>query len=114
MNGHCTAQLDGNFSTTTGGPAYGLTVNGMLICPAAYMINGAGIFGLDDGATIEVAIATGLNGAIINSGTKTFHTGANYAFNGTAAQVTGTYMPSVLIAPDTITVANRPWRAPGG
>ncbi len=38
---NCTAQLDGNFSSSTGASSfsssYGVTVNGTLICPAAYI-----------------------------------------------------------------------------
>jgi len=106
----CTAQLDGNFSASTGAPtfsaSYGITVNGTLICPAAYMINGTDNFTLNGVATLEVAIATGINGAIITSGTKAFALSANYVFNGTAAQVTGSYLPAALIAPDTITINN--------
>lgn len=102
----CTAQLDDNFSTTTGTAAYGLTVNGTLICPAAYMVNGASMFTLNGVATLEVAIATGINGAIITTGTKTFNTSANYVFNGAAPQVTGTYLPPSLVAPSTLTISN--------
>ena len=106
VNTNCTAQLDGNFSSSTGIGAYGLTVNGTLICPAAYTVNGSGIFTLNGIATLKVAATTGINGAIVTTGTKTFSTSANYVFNGTAAQVTGSYMPSVLIAPDSITISN--------
>lgn len=102
----CTAQLDGNFSSSTGSGTYGVTVNGTLICPAAYMINGTGIFTVDSGATLEVAHATGINGAIITTGTKTFNTQANYVFNGTVAQVTGSYLPASLVTPDSITISN--------
>jgi len=102
----CTAQMDGNFSTTTGIGGYGLTVNGTLICPAANIANGSGIFTVSGGATLEVAIATGINGAITTSGTRTFSPTANYVFNGTVAQVTGSYLPAALASPDTITISN--------
>jgi len=102
----CTAQLDGNFSTTTGSATYGVTVNGTLICPAAYVANGSGIFTVNGAATLEVASASGINGAITTTGTKTFAPTANYVFNGTAAQVTGSYLPAALATPDTITVNN--------
>ncbi len=102
----CTAQLDGNFSTTTGSATYGFTVNGTLICPAAYVVNGTRFFTLNGIATLKVAHATGINGAIVTSGTKTFTNTANYEFNGTAAQVTGTDLPASLADPDTITINN--------
>ena len=110
----CTAQLDGNFSVATGGAvvttsgSFGLTVNGTLICPASYDVYGAGLFKLNAGATLEVANALGINGAIISTpaASSTFNTAANYLFNGTVAQVTGTKLPATLVAPDTITINN--------
>lgn len=102
----CTAQLDGNFKTTTGGATYGLTVNGTLICPSADTVNGIDMFKLNGGATLEVAHASGINGAIATTGTKTFAPGANYVFNGTVAQVTGSFLPAALVSPDTITINN--------
>ncbi len=105
----CTAQLDRDFSTTTDTAAtgvYGLTVYGRLICPAAWAANGKGIFILSPRSTLEVASATGINGNITTTGTKTFSASANYVFNGPATQVTGTLMPAVLTAPDTITINN--------
>jgi hypothetical protein len=109
---NCTTQLDGNFSTNTGitpfpgGPSYGLTVDGTLICPSVYTVTGFNFFTLHGVATLEVAHATGINGAIVTTGTKTFATSANYAFNGTVAQVTGSYLPLTLVSPDTITISN--------
>ena len=106
----CTAQLDGNFSVITGsistGGSFGLTVNGTLICPAAYIINGTGIFKLNGVATLKVASNGGIDGAINNSGTKTFANSANYVYNGSVAQITGAYLPTALVAPDTITINN--------
>ncbi len=106
VNAGCTAQLDANFSTTTGPTAYGFIVNGTLICPAADTMNGTGKFALNGVATLEVAHATGINGAITTTGTKTFNTSANYVFNGSVAQVTGTLLPAALVVPDTITINN--------
>jgi len=102
----CVAQLDDNFSTTTGAAAYGLIVNGTLICPAAFVVNGTRTFTLNGVATLEVAHATGINGAITTTGTTTFANSANYVFNGTFAQVTGSYLPASLVTPDTITIGN--------
>lgn len=102
----CTAQLDGDFSTTTGAAAYGLMVNGTLICPAAYFVNGTRVFSLNPSATLKVAHVGGVNSAIITTGTTTFSTDANYEFNGTAAQVTGTYLPASLVSPSVLTINN--------
>ncbi len=103
INNNCTAQLAGNFGFSTPNT---LTVNGKLICPAAYVVNGVGKFDLAGGATLTVGHTTGVNGAIVCSGTRVFSTSANYGFNGTMAQVTGTDMPATLVAPDTLTVSN--------
>ncbi len=102
----CTAQLAGNFSTTTGTSAYGLTVNGTLICPAAFVVNGTRTFTLSSLATLVVAHPTGINGAIVTTGTTTFNNNANYTFNGTAPQLTGAYLPASLVSPSVMTINN--------
>lgn len=103
INSNCTAQLAGNFGFSSPNT---LTVNGTLICPAAYTVNGVGKFDLASGATLTVGHPTGINGAVVCSGTRVFSNNANYGFNGTAAQVTGTDMPATLVAPDTLTISN--------
>lgn len=102
----CTAQLSNNFSTTTGAAAFGLTVNGTLICPSSYVVNGTRKFTLSSLATLVVAHAGGVNGAITTTGTTSFATDANYTFNGTVAQVTGSYMPVSLVSPSKLTISN--------
>ena len=100
----CTAQLDSNFRTNTGAAAFGLTVNGTLICPAADTVTGNRMFTLNGVATLKVAATTGINGAIVTTGTTTFNPSANYEFNGTAAQITGSYLPATLTSPSTLTI----------
>lgn len=102
----CTAQLAGNFSTTTGSAAFGLTTDGTLICPAAYVVNGTRVFRLNGLGTLVTAHATGVNGAIVTTGTTTFSNSANYTFNGSTAQVTGTNLPVSLVAPSVLTINN--------
>jgi hypothetical protein len=102
----CTAQLDGDFSTSTGAAAFGLTVDGTLLCPAAFTVNGTRKFTLNGIGTLVVGHSTGINGAIVTTGTKTFSNSANYGFNGTVAQVTGSFLPVSLVAPDTIFIVN--------
>ncbi len=106
VDSNCIARLNGDFSTTTGSSAYGLTVNGVLECPASYFVNGTRKFALNASGKLTVGHATGINGAIITTGTRTFNDTANYEFNGTAPQVTGSYLPVSLAAPDTITINN--------
>jgi hypothetical protein len=57
---------------------------------------GSGSLTLSSGATIKTAHTSGLDGSIAVSGTKTLSTGANYEFNGTDAQVTGTLFPATV------------------
>jgi len=102
----CTAQLDANFTTSTGTVANGLTVNGTLICPAADSVNGINNFNLNAGGTLIVAHTTGVNGPIVTTGAKNFSDSASYGFNGSVAQVTGSYLPATLYAPDTIKIIN--------
>lgn len=102
----CMAQLSNNFSTTTGSATYGVTVNGTLICPAAYAMNGTRKFTLNGVGTLVVAHAGGVNSAITTTGTTSFATSANYTFNGSIAQVTGTYLPASLVSPSVITINN--------
>ncbi len=103
----CYAQLSNDFSTSTGAsPSYGFIVDGKLICPAAYAANGTGLFKLNGLGTLVVANTAGINGNITTSGTKSFHTGANYIFDGSAAQVTGSYLPTSLTSPGVITINN--------
>ncbi len=103
----CFAQLVNNFSSSTGAsPTYGMTVNGKLICPAAYAVNGTGIFKLNGSGTLVVANAAGINGNITTSGARTFHTGAVYIYNGTVAQVTGSYLPVSLTSPGLLVINN--------
>ncbi len=106
VDASCTAQLSANFSTKTGSTSNGVTVNGTLVVPAAFVVNGTGLFLLNSSGTLVVASTTGINGAITTTGTKTFNAAANYTFNGTSAQVTGVLLPAALTTPGKITISN--------
>ncbi|RCK73120.1 MAG: Cell surface protein [Ignavibacteriae bacterium] len=58
------------------------------------VIGGSAPFTLNDGATFITAHSGGINGNVATTGTKSFSTTANYVFNGTSAQVTGSFLPS--------------------
>lgn len=73
-----------------------LTVNGTLICGETEVVSGAGAFILASAATLKTANTSGLNGSLTISGTKTLNTGANYEFNGSSSQVTGTLLPTIV------------------
>jgi len=92
-----TVQLDTNHQV---GTARTFTVNGTIDC-GANAVTGVGNFTLASGATLGVGSSDGISagtstGNIRVSGTRTFDTGANYVFNGTAAQVTGDGFPSTI------------------
>jgi len=75
------------------------------------VLEGAGGFNLKAGATLQTAHASGVDGSIACAGTRTFSAAANYGFNGTVAQVTGSSMPgninSLIIANEAgVTLSN--------
>ena len=57
--------------------------------------NGGGTFTLSNGATLQTANTTGINGSIQTT-SRSLSTSANYTFDGTAAQVTGSYLPATV------------------
>ncbi len=104
IDSFATAQLDSNFSTATGGSSNGLFINGTgtLICPAAYTVNGNRAFTMIGSSNLVVASPSGVNGAIVTSGTVTLDPNARFEFNGTSAQVTGSMMPASFYGSVTI------------
>ena len=81
---------------------YGVTVNGTLNA-AAFIISGAGNFTMSPASTFSSASATGLDGNITVSGTKSFGTTGNFIFNGSAAQSTGALIPAAI---NSLTINN--------
>jgi len=84
-----------------------LTINGTLNCGPTAIISGTGTFTLASGATLQTAntagiTASGATGSIQTS-TRNFSTGANYVYNGTAAQNTGNGLPATV---SNLTFAN--------
>ncbi len=72
-----------------------LTANGTHNAGAG-VVSGAGGYTLGSGASFTTTHASGVNGNITVTGTKTFNTNNNFTFNGSAAQVTGTLMPATI------------------
>jgi pectin methylesterase-like acyl-CoA thioesterase len=72
---------------------FGLVVNGTLNT-GTYVVSGSGATTIADGAIVSFGAAAGINGNFANTGTKQYSTNANYTFNGTVAQTTGTNMPA--------------------
>ncbi len=74
---------------------------GILSLPAEGTVNGAGNVTINKGATLAIAHPDGIslsgnNGAIQNTGTRTFSNEANYMYNGSEAQSIGSGLPSVV------------------
>ncbi|GAA4346825.1 hypothetical protein GCM10023185_01430 [Hymenobacter saemangeumensis] len=88
---------------TLGGPvtvASGLTVQaGGVLNDGCSTIGGTGTFTLAAGSTLGICSAAGISssgatGSVQVSGTRSFSTDASYVYNGTAAQSTGSGLPS--------------------
>jgi hypothetical protein len=71
-------------------------LGGGLLNLGSYVVSGTGPFNLNAGATIMTAHYGGLDSNITTTGTKTLSTSANYTFNGSSGQVTGTLLPSTV------------------
>ncbi len=89
-----------------GGYSWGTTMTGAANGDGNFVVNGKlklGIdtlkgnqaFTLNPGATLVIGHPFGVNGNIQVAGTQTFSSLANFEFNGTNAQVTGSNFPSV-------------------
>ena len=97
--------------TSTGVATLGgtLTVNGTLnvqpggvLVQACQVINGPGGFVLQAGASLAICdpagiATTGAVGAVRVEGSRSFSPDANYAYNGIAAQITGSGLPSRVL-----------------
>jgi len=59
-------------------------------------LGGDGLFLLNDGATLATANVGGVDSTIQTTGDVTLSEAANFTFNGTEAQVTGTLMPMTV------------------
>ena len=78
------------------GSTYTFTDDGTLVMGPSGLLSGAAGFTLASGATLVIGSATGIPGNITVTGATSYNTGANYTFNGTAAQVTSATMPATV------------------
>ena len=60
------------------------------------VVGGSGAFTVLDGAGLATAHPDGLNGSLQTTGTITLSESANYSFNGSVAQTTGTLLPAAV------------------
>lgn len=94
VNSGSTLVIDNDITVNT---SRALLLNGTLYF-WNYLLSGQGNFTLSSGATIGIGNAGGISasgstGNIQNSGSRRFSTSANYIFNGSAPQVTGSALP---------------------
>ncbi len=90
-----------------------VTVNGTLDTKTTSFAATAAncVFTVNSGATLITANANGLGGSsngVVQSAnwTTSFSGGANYIFNGTSAQITGTYLPASITSGGDVTINN--------
>ena len=105
VNGTCTVTDTATISALAVGT---MTVaNGGTIDLGASAKVAGNIFTLASGGTVKIASTSGIasSGATgnVQTSTRNFNTGANYVYDGTAAQVTGNALPSTV---DNLTFAN--------
>ena len=77
-------------------PGLFTVTGGALMTMGTTTMGGSGAFTLASGGTLAIGQATGINGNITVSGTKTLSPGANYIYNGTAAQAAGALLPATV------------------
>lgn len=97
--------VSGTLTQSGGNIAVGsktLTVNGSHVAGTG-TVSGAGGYTLASGGTLAIGHANGIDGNITVSGTKTLSPGANYLYNGTAAQAAGALLPATV---NSLTINN--------
>jgi hypothetical protein len=68
---------------------------GTLNCQS-YILSGTVDVTIGAGANLQLGHANGIDGNITTSGSQDFNVGANYIFDGTTSQVTGTNLPNTI------------------
>jgi fibronectin-binding autotransporter adhesin len=107
INGATVVMAGGSTVTVNSGAT--LAVTGTFDCGTGTAVSGAGTFALASGATLKVGSPAGITtvgnatGNIQTTAARTFNTGANYIYNGVAAQVTGNGLPATV---NNLTVNN--------
>jgi hypothetical protein len=103
-------RIEGTFVQNSGTPSGTFNSNGTLEIEPNGFISGTGSFVLNSGATLLIGSTNGIvtgttaSGNIRVTGSRTFNAGANYIYDGTANQSTGTGLPTGLTG--SLTIAN--------
>lgn len=80
-----------------GGGGLPISVNsGAVLDLAGSVLEGNGMFQLNEGSTVLTAHENGFDGCLLNTGTIELSENAGYGFSGSSAQVTGTMIPETV------------------
>jgi hypothetical protein len=96
--GSHTITLNGSASVSGFGPSVSVASGGRINTNGVTIVNGGAFvsgFSLASGATFETKNAGGLSGAV-QVGSISINPGANFIFDGTSAQVTGSAVPGTI------------------
>ena len=111
VNNGASVQLSANLALGTGTTihsAFTVSNGGTLDC-STYVISGGSTSGggvlVNSGGTLITANTGGINSSVTATG-STFNAGANYVFDGAAAQVTGTSLPAAFVSPGSVSINN--------
>ncbi len=112
VNSSCFLQLSSNvplpqFAADPSTAVSGMTVNGTLICGTNTLSDPGNndAFKVNSGGTLYTANTGGINGTS-SVNTNTMNSGGNYIYNGSSAQVTGTFLPATISSPGSLTINN--------
>ncbi len=101
-----TAQLSTDFPCPQGSDV-GEVISGTLDCGTFVMSSGGtNAFAVNAGAAMLTANTGGINGSVTLMASTSFSGAANYTFNGAAAQVTGTFLPAVILSGGSVRINN--------
>ncbi len=83
-------------------------INGTLICDGFVLDCNYNTFGMqiNSGATVYTTNAGGLDASIVHATPSYYSTGANYVFNGSSVQVTGTLLPTSFFSGGSVSILN--------
>ena len=94
-NGGTTQNFRRTFGTISNNIGFTVNSNVTIDFGTNDYANGSGTFTLSNGATLQTANTTGINGSIQTT-SRSLSASANYTFDGTIVQVTGTYLPTTV------------------
>lgn len=95
-NGTQTLTFTNLFTATAAAINIEVNSNTTLNIGTTTLTGSSGFFKLNPAATVQTANIAGIDGNLTNTGDKILSTEANYTFNGTSPQITGSLMPATV------------------